>query len=273
MPINTANNRAKPPSAQRKILVLGNEKGGTGKSTTAMHLVVALLQEGYSVATIDLDIRQGSLRRYLENRRAYESPRTDIHLLMPEEYQVPMAASEDIAGFTAKVDELHAHHDVVLIDCPGSDSVLSRAAHAMADILITPLNESFVDLAVLAEIDPENLAVGRASHYAEMVWDARKARAEQHKTALEWYVMRNRVVGTHSNNRQNVITALETLAKKIGFRLIPGFSDRVIFRELYPHGLTLLDLGPHLNINLSMSQLTARQEVRSLLIALNFIAS
>ncbi|MDI9349967.1 MAG: division plane positioning ATPase MipZ [Candidatus Symbiobacter sp.] len=269
MPDNDSKIPAKLAPENHKILVLGNEKGGTGKSTTAMHLVVALMQEGLSVAVIDLDLRQGSLRKYLDNRRAFDAPR-DLVLPMPTEYRVPSEASEDVAALQAAITELKSDHDVVLIDCPGSDSILSRAAHAMADILITPLNESFVDFAVLAEVDPENLAVGRASHYAEMVWEARKSRAEQRKPALEWYVMRNRISGTHSSNRENVLAALETLAKKIGFRLIPGLGDRMIFRELYPQGLTLLDLGPHLNINLTMAQVSGRQEVRNLLAALRF---
>src|SRR5207245_10765021 len=53
------------------VLVIGNEKGGSGKSTTAMHIVVSLLGDGGRVATIDLDARQGTLPRYVDNRIAY----------------------------------------------------------------------------------------------------------------------------------------------------------------------------------------------------------
>src|SRR5262245_37005174 len=60
------------------IIVLGTEKGGSGKSTTAMHLVVALLHEGYSVGSIDCDARQGSFTRYVENRKG-----TAAQMLVP----------------------------------------------------------------------------------------------------------------------------------------------------------------------------------------------
>ncbi|MBM3566952.1 MAG: ATPase, partial [Alphaproteobacteria bacterium] len=56
------------PAKRAHVIVLGNEKGGSGKSTTAMHLIAACLRDGRSVASIDLDARQGTLTRYLSNR-------------------------------------------------------------------------------------------------------------------------------------------------------------------------------------------------------------
>src|ERR1700752_3088384 len=52
-------------------VVLGNEKGGSGKSTVAMHIAIALIKSGQRVATIDLDTRQKSFTHYIENRRAW----------------------------------------------------------------------------------------------------------------------------------------------------------------------------------------------------------
>ncbi|MBM3567050.1 MAG: hypothetical protein FJX42_13175, partial [Alphaproteobacteria bacterium] len=75
-------------SAKRAhVIVLGNEKGGSGKSTTAMHVVVAALREGRKVASIDLDARQGTLTRYLANRRNFARAE-GLDLPMPSHYAV-----------------------------------------------------------------------------------------------------------------------------------------------------------------------------------------
>ena len=54
------------------VIVLGNEKGGSGKSTTAMQLFVALARAGHRVGALDLDFRQQSFFRYLDNLRRAE---------------------------------------------------------------------------------------------------------------------------------------------------------------------------------------------------------
>src|SRR5271170_4560613 len=82
------------------VIVLGNEKGGSGKSTTAMHVAVALLQAGQRVATIDLDSRQGSFTHYVENRRAWAT-RAGIELEHPRHYRIARA-------FGARIDEIEA---------------------------------------------------------------------------------------------------------------------------------------------------------------------
>src|ERR1700749_4640486 len=69
------------------VIVLGNEKGGSGKSTTAMHVAVALLKAGQRVATIDLDSRQKSFTHYVENRKAW-AERTKLALEVPRHYNV-----------------------------------------------------------------------------------------------------------------------------------------------------------------------------------------
>lgn len=248
-----------------RVIALGNEKGGSGKSTTAMHLIMALIQDGRRVAALDLDVRQGSLTRYLENRRDF-GKRRGTDLATPGFLPV---AEGDLDGFEAALATLRADHDFVVIDCPGSDNPLSRQGHAAADVLITPLNDSFVDFAVLAAVDPDTLSVVRPSHYAEMVWEQRKRRAMERRPPLDWIVMRNRLSTLDARNKHYLTEALDELAKRIGFRLAPGFGERVIFRELFPQGLTLLDLGPQLNIPLTMSQVAARQEVRALISALD----
>ncbi len=266
--------------ARRKphIVVLGNEKGGSGKSTTAMHLIVALLRADMTVGSIDLDARQGTLTRYVENRRA-----TAAELPLPLSRHIPIqasrldsatnAATEDRNNFAAAVTELR-DCDFIVIDTPGSDTGLSRIGHSHADTLITPLNDSFLDLDLLARLDQEGKKILGPSVYAEAVWEQRKRRALGGGGAIDWIVMRNRLSSLDARNKRSIGNLLEQLSKRIGFRLAPGFSERVVFRELFPRGLTLLDLnlgqgGPALK----MSHVAARQEVRELLQAIGIEGS
>ncbi len=258
------------------LIVLGNEKGGSGKSTTAMHLVVGLLREGYRVGAVDLDARQGTLSGYFAARTAYAA-RHGVELPMPQAESVfrseidsrAEAEAEERAALEAALDRLSAGCEIVVIDCPGADTNLARLAHARADTLITPINDSFVDFAMLARVDPDNHAVINPSIYSEMVWQARKTRFSRDRTRIDWIVMRNRMGSTEMRNKRDVGTTLETLAKRIGFRTVKGFGERVIFRELYLQGLTLMDVREAgLQISLGMSHVAARAEVRALLSAL-----
>ena len=262
--------------ANAHIVVVGNQKGGSGKSTTSMHLIVSLLQNGYSVGSIDLDDPQATLSRYLENRRTFMQS-AGIKLAMPEHhmmgrsfYENPaLAQSDEETRLDACVGGLSNAHDFVVIDTPGSDSHLSRIGHSYADTLITPLNDSFIDLDLLAKVDPETHKVLRPSTYAEMVWEQRKARVVRDGGKIDWIVMRNRLASIGSRNTQAMEGVLEALAKRIGFRIAPGFGERVVFREMFLKGLTLLDLrNADANMRLNMSHVAARQEVRALLTAI-----
>lgn len=259
------------------IIVVGNEKGGAGKSTVAMHLIVALLKQGRRVGAIDLDLRQRTLARYVENRVASSQAR-GLGLPMPQMIDVhgsaarnlDLAESEEAALLTAAMNRLGETCQYIVIDTPGANSHLSRQAHAAADTLITPLNDSFVDFDLLGEIDPDTNTVIRPSYYAALIWDSRKHKAHASRRPIDWVVMRNRMaVGKiEAKNRQRLSGALSSLSSRVGFRLAPGFSERVVFRELFPQGLTLLDLTEKESAALNMSRLAARQEVRDLMIVL-----
>ncbi len=252
------------------VIVLGNEKGGSGKSTTAMHLVTALAREGHSIGAMDLDLRQTSLFRYLDNRTDYMR-RHGMTLPMPRRLALAPstidskaeAEVEERARFEAAMGELGAC-DYIVIDCPGSYSTYSRLAHAAADTLITPMNDSLVDFDMLARIDPGTGRVLGPSVYSEMVWRARQERCSAGRRPTDWVVLRNRLATIEARNKRRVAAALEELAARIGFRLLPGFSERVIFRELFLSGLTLLDLRTDDPMAATMSNIAARQEVRDL---------
>jgi len=267
---------ARASAAQRKahVVVFGNEKGGTGKTTTAMHIAIALVRMGKSVATIDLDGRQRTFARYIENRAAFVK-RSGSDLPMPTAEVVTRSTSRTDAEAdesTRLADALaraKASSDFVVIDTPGNDTTLSRLGHAAADTLVTPMNDSFLDLDLLAKYDPENLDIKGPSLYSEFVWDCRKRRLIAQRANLDWVVMRNRVSAVEARNKKRVASALDALSSRVGCRVAPGFSERVIFRELFPLGLTMLDLPlAGLAMPLTMSHVAARQEVRELLATL-----
>jgi chromosome partitioning protein len=253
------------------IIVVGNEKGGSGKSTTCMHIATALARMGRRVGALDLDLRQRSFGRYVENRRAYLE-RAGLDLPTPDYRDLPevdpatLAPGENPydARLAAAVSEMEPSVDFIVIDCPGSHTRLSQVAHSLADTLVTPLNDSFVDFDLLARIDPETGKVKGPSIYSEMVWQARQLRAQAGLKPIDWLVVRNRLGIQQMHNKKKVGAALEDLSRRIGFRIAPGFSERVIFRELFPRGLTLLDLKDTGVDQLNMSNIAARQELRDL---------
>jgi chromosome partitioning protein len=262
-------------SAKPYIIVVGNEKGGSGKSTVAMHVIVALLLDGYEVGSIDIDSRQGTLTRYFENRQ-HAAESFPKKLPMPEHVSIARSKAASVAEATEEEAEALdlalkqlGKMDFIVIDTPGSDSTLSRRAHILADTLITPLNDSFLDLDVLGRIDKTGKRVTRPSIYAEMVWDQRKRRAAAGGKPIDWVVLRNRLTTLDARNKREIARLLGELSKRIGFRIVPGFTERVIFRELFPRGLTLLDLTKvESGIELAMSHVAARQEIRELVTAL-----
>lgn len=254
------------------IIVVGNEKGGSGKSTTCMHVATALVRQGHRVGGLDLDLRQKSFGRYVENRRAYLA-RAGIDLATPDYRDLPDVDEATLspgenpfdARLSAAVAMLDPVSDFIIIDCPGSHTRLSQVAHSLADTLITPLNDSFVDFDLLARTDPETGKVKGPSIYSEMVWNARQLRAQAGLKPIDWIVLRNRLGAQQMHNKKKVGAALEELSKRIGFRVAPGFSERVIFRELFPRGITLLDLKDTGVDQLNISNVAARQEVRDLM--------
>lgn len=244
---------------QPHFIVFANEKGGTGKSTTAVHTAVALAASGHRVGALDLDSRQRTMTRYLENRDA-TMRRLDVELPQAS-YEVLEEATKE--GLNSAIARLAEKSDVIVIDTPGRDDALARAAILKADTLVTPMNDSFVDLDLIGQVHPENYKITKPSFYAELIWNSRTARAKQTGKSVDWVVLRNRLQHIESNNLKRVGAALDELARRVGFRVIPGLGERVIYRELFPKGLTLLDMK---QINdVGMGHITARQELREMI--------
>jgi chromosome partitioning protein len=256
------------------VIVIGNEKGGTGKSTVTMHLISALLWQGFKVGSIDVDARQGTLSRYVENR---QNKIKESGLSLPISQHLAIFRST-LENLTAAQEEEHLRfyearesmkdRDYIVIDTPGSDMYLSRLAHSYADTLVTPLNDSFIDLDMLVRVRPDSLDILRPSTYSEMVWDQKKQRAMRDGGKMDWIVLRNRLSSIYSRNKEEMEKVLRALSKRIGFRLLPGFGERVIFRELFLNGLTLLDMK-QMGIPMTLSHVSAKQELLTLLTSLN----
>ncbi len=259
------------------VIVVGNEKGGAGKSTLAIHIATGLLHAGKRVAIIDLDLRQRSLAKFFANRAAWTAG-NGCFLPMPFEADLgdgkalaKADEAEQLQRFEAAFAESKANADVILIDTPGGDTLLSRTAHGLADQIVTPMNDSFVDFDLLGQVDPVTLDLLKPSIYSESVWEARKHRAiTQGRTAtIDWIVVTNRLAVAEARNRRRLEERMEKLARRVGFRMGPGLRDRVIYRELFPFGLTVADLSNEVRpVAVSLAHVAARQELRNLMQAL-----
>jgi chromosome partitioning protein len=245
------------------IIVFANEKGGTGKSTTAVHTAVALASMGRRVAALDLDTRQRTLGRYLDKRAATQR-RLLIPIPMPHHETFDPAKGEPIE---AAIDRVGDDVDVLVIDTPGRDDPHAREAMIRADTLVTPINDSFVDLDLIGEVDPDTFKIRRPSFYAEVVWNSRTKRAKTTGASVDWVLLRNRLQHIEARNMRRVAEALGDLSRRVGFRVIPGLGERVIYRELFPKGLTLLDLA--LIGEASIAHIAARQELREMIAGLD----
>jgi len=260
-------------SDSAKVIVVGNEKGGAGKSTIAIHVAAGLLHAGAKVAILDLDLRQQSMGHFFAHRKAWlaangvEAPMPTVHPLSAD---LAKASDEEaLARFEEEFALASETADFVLIDTPGGDTAISRAAHGRADLIVTPMNDSFVDFDMLGVVDPVTLDLKRPSLYSETVWNSRKVRAVATGKSIDWVVLRNRLAPTEARNRKRLDERVQALSRRVGFRVGPGLRDRVIYRELFPFGLTIADLSPTIRpVAMSLQHVAARQELRALMGAL-----
>jgi chromosome partitioning protein len=259
------------------VVVIGNQKGGSGKSTFAMHIIVALLRAGKRVACFDLDLNQQTLTRYLANRREWDR-KHGRKLEMPDHYPVKerdaygtarnlkqfiaqfkkdgrahkddfidgssLSHSADLRQFILQLREIGRanKHEFIVIDTPSGVQHLSLIAHGMADTLITPINDSFFDLDVLVAMESSDREP-QLSAYANMVWRALEARSKVSGRATDWIIVRNRLEAVESNNQRQITLVLDVLQRKLGFRIARGLLERPAYREFFAAGLTVFDFA------------------------------
>jgi chromosome partitioning protein len=263
--------------SQPHVIVVGNEKGGSGKSTTAFHLAIQLLYHGFRVASIDADGRQQTMTQLVRNRRDW-ARRRELKLPHTTHFHLPVIREKTEAEnrrlgfdlFRQAVVEVEQDVDFLIVDTPGFDTHLSRLAHSMADTLVTPLNDSAVDLDVIARFDALTGEVRELSHYARLVQQARRDRANIDGKSIDWVLVRNRLSALGSRNGRSMQEGLEAAAPRLGCRIAEGISERVIFRALFATGMTVFDPleADMLGGIPSMSHVSARQEYRALVQAL-----
>ena len=255
------------------VIVVANEKGGTGKSTLSIHISVALLKAGFRVATIDLDTRQRTLTRFFENRASW-AVNAPWNVELPRHHALDRGNSDNVrdnetwefGAFATAISEVEHEYEFVVIDTPASDSYLMRLAHSLADTLVSPMNDSFIDVDVFSRVHHDRAQRGQVAQYADLVLEARRKRKMVDQGIIDWIIVRNRMSSTQSNNAKQIAASLSRLAGQLKFRPAEGLHDRVIFRELFPIGLTALDPIEEAmrGSNLSASQVSARREVESL---------
>ena len=258
-----------------RVVTFGNQKGGSGKTTSAMNVMIGLMGCGYSVGSVDLDGDQATFTHFVENRRrqaeSYPFP-LDLpeHRLVENSMEATVAdAEEDESRRLAEALDSLKHCDYIIIDTPGNDTYLARLGHILADILITPINDSFLDLDVLVRLDSDGRRIIGPSSYAVQVLDRWGLRVLITGKAFDWIVIRNRLAHLSNRNSGQMVSLLEQLAPRLGFRLAPGFGERVVYRELFPKGLTLLDPEEAtVRGKFASSRAAARDEVWSILNAI-----
>ena len=260
------------------VIVVGNEKGGSGKSTTAFHLAIYLLHQGLRVATIDVDSRQQTLTHYVRNRQEW-ARRHGVNLVETEHYHLPLSSGDsqqennrlEFNLFRNAIGQVDGRTDFLIIDTPGFDTNLTRIAHSLADTLITPVNDSLIDLDVLAQFEPETGELRETSHYARLVQRARSERFAASGKTVDWVLVRNRISTLNSRNMRQVQILVQDIADQLGSRVADGIAERVIFRSLFTSGLTVFDqeAADMTGGAPSTSHISALQEYRSLLDALH----
>jgi chromosome partitioning protein len=266
-----------PDLRSAHVIVVGNEKGGAGKSTLSIHIAVALMKAGHKVACIDLDTRQQTMSRFFENRASW-ARHSSWPIELPRHCAMGRGESDDVraneakefADFAEAIGGVEHDFEFVVIDTPASDSYLMRLAHSLADTLVSPLNDSYIDVDVFSRVHHDRERRGAVAHYADLVLQARRKRRIVDNGVIDWVMVRNRIASLSSNNSKQIAVSIARLSRDLGFRLADGLHDRVIFRELFPIGLTALDPieeGAN-NGALTSSQISARREIEALVGAL-----
>jgi chromosome partitioning protein len=245
-----------------------------------MHLAVGLIKAGRRVATLDIDFEGRTLSQYIHNRLGFAQA-NELALDTPAHYRVTDALSNTKSGETetaeinfisSAIAAAESDHDFIIIDTP---SVLTKSnlfAHALADTVISPINDSFLDLDAIVPSTEMTQEIARSA-YTAAIHRAREARELVTSRTIEWLVIPNRVFSSlDTRNERTIRMAIEEASLRLGFRIAPGIAELLVYRQLFPKGLTAFDPMEEslLGVKPGISHVLARQDLRQLTSLVNF---
>ena len=189
------------------ILLVGGEKGGTGKSTLTINLAVKFAQTNAEVIIVDAD-KQGTTSTW--------------STLRDEENILPRIPCVQKFGkmMHMELNDLNEKYDVIIIDAGGRDSVELRASMLAADVLLTPIRASQSDAWTL-------------DHLENLINESMIINPE-----LETYIVVNQAPTNPSISEVNEINQLleDFEVFKVAKSII---RDRIIFRHSFREGLSV----------------------------------
>jgi chromosome partitioning protein len=171
-----------------QVITVAQQKGGSGKTTLAVNLAVALSRDGHSVALMDTDPQGSAGRWFMTRLEDTDDPGVEF-------------STASAWGVSYEVKKLSGSHDFVIIDTPPKADSDLRPALRAADLVLVPVASSHVDLwAVEAVLDlaeragkPAMIVLTRARPGTRLSRDVAET-AGQMDAALADAMVANRVV-------------------------------------------------------------------------------
>lgn len=231
-------NVSRNKTAHAPIILFANEKGGVGKTTLVFNTAIDLCNRGYRVLAIDLDFRQRSLARAIENRMA-SNRCLGLDLPVPK---VCVLQQPSGPMLVQELNRLGSDRDVILIDAPGHDSPVARRAMALAQTIVTPINPSFFDLDVLGHFDPVSLKFRKPGPFAQAILDIRAEQMRRNLLPARWIIAKNRIRGAERSHNKRIEPMLAQLSDQLGLTIAEGLTERVAYRSLLQYGFTISDI-------------------------------
>jgi chromosome partitioning protein len=235
-------------------IVFGNNKRHAGKTLTLAHLAIGLMAQNFRVCTIDLDDDNESLSLFLHRRHKF-----DNQLSQPHHIRIPCVGHDEpalIKILKEQVDRINSSYDFIVIDTARSDNPASRAAHQIAHIILSPVQEQ--ELSSLATLKPNSSRIETPSNYVQMLENFAMARLERKEPPATWFVMRARHTQRNLNDVSQDVDLFDKLSSELGFIPVTGLTEKSHYHEDFANGLTSFDKRE----NLTTAQIMARQEVR-----------
>jgi cellulose biosynthesis protein BcsQ len=247
-----------------QVVTISGFKGGTGKTTVASLLGVAAVKDGLRVASLDLDRNTRNLSSFLTLRRAAKLISPDHVMLL----DIDDERKHKNAGLkhTGRLEPLFRMarldgYDLLIIDTSSGNLVDVYEAHLLADVILTPMNESPADMHGL--FASAGSAAAPKINYREMIETVRFDRRRSGLPVQRWHVVMNRVSALPTKVGNVINDRVEDLSREAGFEAVWRLRDRVAHRALALEGRSVFDEPAE--GRLTMSELAGRSEVRSLL--------